>query len=604
MLYLYTKASKMRCTVFGLLVFCLLINSAQPFGNGKISLACDTMTPVHKTFTTQVSMAPYRVSASSYTFSPGDEITVTLLANSNTTFEGFFLQARSVSGNNMVGNFRVLNSNSQILECGGVMGLAVSHVNTTKKYNITALWTAPDLSDDVHFRATFVRNFRTFWVGVESPVLSLINHSNPRMTVPNVPGVYALSTSLPSKKFESEVISRTSCGTDKVCFSVPTDCDPSTSTNCVFMSSSPISPASGGGYHLEISGSSTGYVSIGFSDDMQMGNDDIYNCVMNAAGVIEVQHAYSEGKSRPRVLTPSNLEVIMMSYRNGIIQCSFISRNISIQNPFQKSSSISSLYYIFLAQGTSNNGQIQYHGPSGRFFSSSKIDLLEASNVTSTSSGLDPLIKAHGSLMLIAWMTTGSLGMILARYFKVTGKQLVLGKAIWFQAHILLMVLTVCATIAAFVLAFVKEKGWSYNLSTHAIIGCIVMSLAFFQPFIALFRPTPQSSRRFIFNWFHFINALVIKVLAVANLFLGLQVISRTYTWMPEVMGGFFAWEVLAFISLEINAEMVEKEKISYDVDGDPKSKSPAKTDVLLLFIYLCGNLAFLITLLVAIGKS
>ncbi|XP_041447468.1 putative ferric-chelate reductase 1 [Xenopus laevis] len=591
----------MRYKVFGLLIFCL-INSVQPFGNGKISLACDTMTPSHKTYTTQVSMPPYRVSASSYSFSPGDKITVTLLANPNTTFEGFFLQARAVSGNNLVGSFRVLNSDSQILDCGGVMGMAVSHIDTTKKYNITALWTAPHLSGAIHFRATFVQNFRTFWVGVESPLLSFFSNSNRNANVPNVPNVpavYALSTNIPA------VISRASCGINKVCFSVPTDCDPSTSNNCVFMSSSPISPASGGGYQFDISGPSTGYVSIGFSDDTQMGNDVIYNCVVTAAGVVEVQHAYSEGKSLPRVLTPNNLEVIMTSYSNGFIQCSFISRNISIQNPFQRSNSNNnSLYYIFLAHGTSNNGQIQYHGPSGRFSSSSRIDLLAASNVTSASSELDPLIKAHGALMLIAWMTTGSLGMILARYFKVTGKQLVLGKAIWFQAHVLLMVLTVCATIASFVLAFVKERGWSNNLSTHAIIGCIVMSLAFFQPLIALFRPSPQSSRRFIFNWFHVINALVIKVLAVANLFLGLQVISRTYPWMPEVMGGFFAWEALAFISLEINAQMVKKEKDNYAVNGNQKSKSPAKNDVILLFIYLCGNLAFLITLLVAVGRS
>ncbi|XP_031756880.1 putative ferric-chelate reductase 1 isoform X2 [Xenopus tropicalis] len=593
----------MRYKVFGLLVFWLLINSVQPFGNGNVGLACDTMMPNHRTHAAQESMSPYRVAASSYSFSPGDEITVTLLANFNTTFEGFLLQARSVTGNRLVGNFRVLNSNSQILDCGGVMGLAVSHINTSKKSNITALWTAPDLSDNVHFRATFVRNFKTFWVGVESPLLTFITPSNQRPTTPNVPAVYVLSTNLPSNKVGSTIISRESCGTDKVCFSVPTDCDPSRSTNCYFMSSSPIE-TSGQGYLLGISGPSTGYVSVGFSDDMQMGNDDMYLCVMNAAGVIEVQHAYSEGKSQPRVLTPGNIEVILASYNNGIIQCTFIARSISILNPLQNSRSINSLYHIFLAYGSSSNGQVQYHGPSGRFISNSRIDLLAASNVTSGPYGLDPLVKAHGSLMLIAWMTTGSLGMILARYFKVTGKQLVLGKAVWFQAHFFLMALTVCATIASFVLAFVKEQGWNYNLSTHAIIGCIVMCLAFFQPLIALFRPSPQSSRRFIFNWFHVINALVIKVLAVANLFLGLQVVSHTYAWMPEVMGGFFAWEALAFISLEINAQMAEKETGRYDVNDDPKSKSPAKTDVFLLLIYLCGNLAFLITLLVAIGRS
>ncbi|KAM4722878.1 putative ferric-chelate reductase 1 [Rhinophrynus dorsalis] len=610
------RSTEMMISIFGLLLFGFHFAFVHSYRNGLIISACDSMTPGHG-YSAQTSASMYTVSASNYSFSPGDQITVTLQANSNVTFRGFLLQARSVPGNNRIGRFTVVDSSSaQILSCSGSVGSAVSHTNSGDKSRISVLWTAPVMSPgDVRFSATFVQTFNTFWVGIESPILTDISSSSStNVTVsdttlpPNVSATAASSTSHhassltlsnTASSLTSTSISRSLCGIDKVCFSNPTDCDPSTSNSCHFMSSA---LSSGGGYWFEISGPSNGYVAFGFSDDTKMGNDDIYICVLSSSGMVEVQHAFSEGETRPRLLPLGNVEVRLASYSNGVLQCSFISKNnISTQNPVQRSSN--SLYYIFLANGPTSNGQISYHTPSGRFRTISKVDLSVAGNVTSSRSGVSVLVKTHGALMLIAWMTTGSLGMIFARYFKVTGKQLVLGKAIWFQAHVIFMVLTVCATITAFVLAFVQAQGWNYGTSTHSIIGTIVMILALIQPFVALFRPSPQSNRRFIFNWFHAVNALVIKVLAVANLFLGLQFIGHSQQWLVKVMGGFVGWEGLSFISLEINAQLAQKEKSeSLDISGDSNNK--VKTEIFLLLIYLCGNLAFLVALLVGIGQS
>lgn len=41
-----------------------------------------------------------------------------------------------------------------------------------------------------------------------------------------------------------------------------------------------------------------------------------------------------------------------------------------------------------------------------------------------------------GALMLIAWMTTGSIGMIMARYMKSAAGKPILGKAIWYQVRL------------------------------------------------------------------------------------------------------------------------------------------------------------------------
>ncbi|XP_034636170.1 putative ferric-chelate reductase 1 isoform X1 [Trachemys scripta elegans] len=282
----------------------------------------------------------------------------------------------------------------------------------------------------------------------------------------------------------------------------------------------------------------------------------------------------------------------MTSFNNGIINCSFITRNpISTQ-----SKAASNLYFIFLAQGPSSAGKIQKH-PRTPFITPQKVNISSYEAVGGTSS-TPSIIKAHGALMLIAWMTTGSIGMIFARYLKNAIGKTLLGKDIWFQIHLSLMVITVAETITAFVLAFVAVMGWANDAEAHAVIGCIVMILSFFQPVIAFFRPSPQSKRRFIFNWFHALNAFVIKVLAVAVIFLGLQMLdSSPSRWMVKTMGGFVGWEALVYIMLDANAWLKKKEKYE-------DSHRKVKNEMVLFLIYTCGNLAFLIALLVGIGKS
>uniref|UniRef100_A0A8C5QE77 Ferric-chelate reductase 1 n=1 Tax=Leptobrachium leishanense TaxID=445787 RepID=A0A8C5QE77_9ANUR len=589
----------MKSIHFGLLLFGLIIPYVTCYSTGLVSVVCETMQPRHGNNTPQTVDPLYTVSASNYSFSPGDSITVTLQANSDVDFKGFLLQAHAASGSNPVGYFTVTDSIAQTLNCNGTVASAVSHTSSDNKSSISVLWTAPAIAEDVHFRATFVQAREVFWVGVQSPVLTVVPGSNPPNVSTSSSPALTSSTHTVTTGPPPTHISSSSCGTSKVCFRNPSNCDPSTSNGCFFMSSAPVT---GDGYQFEISGPSAGYVAIGFSDDKIMGNDDIYICGMDSVGGVGIQHAYSEGRTRPITLNLTNVEIILASYSNGVIQCSFISRNnVSTENPVRQSRSNDNLYYILMAYGDSSAGLIQYHGASRTIVSDSKIDISLISNVTIGSSGVNTLIKAHGSLMLIAWMTTGSLGMILARYMKAAAKNLVFGKAAWFQSHVLFMVLTVAATITSFVLAFVKAQGWSYGANIHAIIGCIVMILTFFQPIIAIFRPSPESSRRFIFNWFHGLNAFVIKVLAVANLFLGLQLINGTSGWMVKVMGGFLGWNALNMILFEINALMARKETKK---TKDTEKEALVKYELFLLPFYVCGNLAFLIAILVGIGQS
>lgn len=65
-----------------------------------------------------------------------------------------------------------------------------------------------------------------------------------------------------------QVPSNPDCGTTKVCFSQPSNCDPTTSTECYFMAVQTSSDQSE--MTIEMFGPADGYVAIGFSDDQKM----------------------------------------------------------------------------------------------------------------------------------------------------------------------------------------------------------------------------------------------------------------------------------------------------------------------------------------------
>uniref|UniRef100_A0A8C8CQH4 Ferric-chelate reductase 1 n=1 Tax=Oncorhynchus tshawytscha TaxID=74940 RepID=A0A8C8CQH4_ONCTS len=556
-----------------------LANQDSVKDSGKVTGTCDNMTPQHKKGAQQ-SPAPFSVTTDRFSFKEGDEIIVMLLAAS-TPFIGFMLQAREVGGSSPLGSFTVTSGEAQLLTCNGLPNSAVSHTSDSPKSSIQGIWRAPISGNlnSIQFSASFVKDYSTFWVGVRSsPVTYNIAAAPPTNSI----SITSTSSFLSN--------SSTGCGSTKVCFSQPLNCDPGVSPDCYFLSAmtSPGDTA----VQLEMTGPSDGYIAIGFSDDQRMGNDDIYICGRDSGGLIRLQHAFSTGRKIPDILPLGNVSDVTSSVNNSIISCSFTTRNpISTQ----RSGGSSSLYYLMIVHGPSNNGIIGVH--TGTFISDTKVDISSPQVVTSEKE--PPIIKAHGSLMLIAWMTTGSLGMIIARYLKGVAKgKHYFGKDVWFLAHVSLMTLTVAATIIAFILAFSEVGGWSGG--AHPVLGCIVMILAFFQPIAAMFRCGPHHHWRFLFNWSHALNAVAIKVLAVAAIFTGLSYFSTSEdSWLLKVMGGFVGWEATlyildSFLTTDLSATAV------LDFSFLPQTSM----ELLLLVLFFLGNIAFLVALLVGIGSS
>ncbi|XP_072918869.1 putative ferric-chelate reductase 1 isoform X2 [Hemitrygon akajei] len=473
-----------------LFITSIFLVDVSGYPDGNVGAVCESMLPSHGA-AAQASVAPYQVIASNTTFNPGDTIQVTLKGNSSETFRGFMLEARNTQSSSTIplGKFTTTDSQAQLLSCD-VNGAtyadsAVSHISKSEKSEIIVNWTAPN-SNDIVFRATFVQTMKFFWTEVSSPI---IQRSSSASTVP------PLSTSSQNQGSDLtstassnlDAISSDGCGMTKFCFSNPSQCNPATDPNCYFMSSTPLDNQ---GLRFEMRGKASGYISIGFSDDKMMGDDDIYICGTTSSGQVDVQRAYATGRTRPSSKPLGEVDNIAVANKNGIIQCSFVTRNVI--STTQRAAN--NMYYLFFAYGTSSGGRINKHQDSP-FISAEKVNVA-VPQLASGNNDTPILIKTHGALMLIAWMTTGSIGILIAQYFKRVGDTKIFGKDLWFQLHWPLMTLTVVLTIIGFVLAFVQAKGWSYGAGSHPVLGCIVMGLALIQPLVAVFRPPPDHKRR------------------------------------------------------------------------------------------------------------
>ncbi|ETE73610.1 putative ferric-chelate reductase 1, partial [Ophiophagus hannah] len=338
------------------------------------------------------------------------------------------------------------------------------------------------------------------------------------------------------------------CGDRKFCVRNPTHCDPK-SNNCFFLSFKQDNDS----VWIEMSGPSEGYIAFALSHDQWMGDgDDAYLCI-SKVHCADIRTAFLVGRSYPEFDSKIALENISWSLADGLIQCSFRRR---IHLPASTGRyNLDANYYIFLADGEISTG----------------------------------------ALMFIGWITTVSIGVIIARFFKpVWPNTLLFGEQIWFQIHRSLMIITILLTSISFVLPFIYRGGWNKQADFHPYFGSTVMALALFQLLMAAFRPPPQAPRRQIFSWLHWSAGTTARILAVVTMFLGMDLPALNLPpWDTYVMIGFVAWHVGIDVLLELHGYcLVRKE-----AQGHTFKKA-------VLFIYICGNIAFLVTFITAVVQA
>ncbi|XP_008584354.1 PREDICTED: ferric-chelate reductase 1, partial [Galeopterus variegatus] len=429
-------------------IFLLHISSVANYPNGKVTGSCHGMVPEHGH--SPQSNPVHRIAVSQNTFRPGDQIAVTL---SGPPFKGFLLEARNAEDLSglPIGPFTLNDSQvSQLLTCEDIQGSAVSHTSSSKKTEIKVYWNAPSgAPNHVQFLVTVVEKYKIYWVKIPGPIISQPNALP--FTTPEA-SIVPLSTLHPVSHL-TKSFNASDCGNKKFCIRSPLNCDPEESA-CVFLSFTRDDQS----VMVEMSGPSKGYLSFAFSHDRWMGDDDAYLCIREDQ-TVHIQPAHLTGRSHPVMDSRGTLEDMAWRLADGIMQCSF-RRNITlpgVKNRFGLNTS----YYIFLADGAANDGRVYKH-------SQQPLITYEKHNVTDYPKNIGGshsllLLKVHGAFMFVAWMTTVSIGVLIARFLKpVWSKTFFLGKAVWFQVHRMLMLTTSALTCVAFVLPFIYRGGWSW----------------------------------------------------------------------------------------------------------------------------------------------
>lgn len=582
----------------GAFMLVLHVKSVANYPNGKVTKSCHGMIPEHGH--TPQSDPAHNISVSQMTFKPGDQIKVTL---SGPPFKGFLLEARNAEdlSGPPVGSFTLIDSQvSQLLTCEDTQGSAVSHTNSHEKTEIKVYWNAPSSAPNhIKFLVTIVEKYRIYWVKIPSPVISQPNvlpFTTPEATVEPMP------TTLPPVSHLTKSFNTSDCGNKKFCIRSPENCDPEKELACVFLSFTRDDQS----VMVEMSGPSKGYLSFALSHDQWMGDDDAYVCIREDQ-TVRIQPAHLVGRSHPVMDPRDPLEDTAWRLMDGVMQCSF-RRNATlpgVKNRFDLNAS----YYIFLADGAADDGRIHKH-------SQQPLITYEKYNVTGYPQNVGGshslfLLKVHGALMFVAWMTTVSIGVLIARFFKPVWSKALFGNAAWFQVHRMLMLTTSALTFIAFLLPFIYRRGWNWHAGYHPYLGCIVMVLAVLQLLLAASRPPLHDPRRQMFNWTHWSMGTAARIIAVAAMFLGMDLpgLNLPGPQKTYAMIGFVAWHVGAEIVLEIHAyrlsrkdEILDDDRIQILQSFTVAEEEGHAFKKAVLAIYVCGNLTFLIVFLSAIN--
>ncbi|XP_057330405.1 putative ferric-chelate reductase 1 homolog [Microplitis mediator] len=508
--------------------------------------ACFDLIPHHSTTSSLASYPPYEIRA----IAGQHRIHMTLGSPQGFAFQGFIINARDVETGELVGEFIDLPSTVQALQCTPGINNTVTHKDKVEKRNLELDWITPeDYEGTVIFNSTFLQDYATYWVGVESPRITVLRDSIQVMTtIP--PPTTERTTTTPYYELDTQQSTESTkrhpiyegCGSTKNCFGSSDRCIEEGLCNAVVTVE-----VKGEKYIFELLGMSSKYVAVGLSDDPKMGEDSVVECT-DENGRVEIHMSWNNGKTNSRIATPSGtLSLLNRSIVNGALYCKFTrDRTTLVQG--REFDLANRAYCLLLASGTSlkSNGvgfhDLEYRG------SDKPIKLADIREIVASS---DLLIRIHGALMIASWIGTASIGILMARYYKQTWLRSPLcGKDQWFAWHRFFMILTWSMTIAAFVIIFVELGTWSTE-TLHASLGLATTVLAFVQPFMAALRPHPGTPRRPLFNWAHWFIGNAAHICAVIALFFAVRLNkAKLPDWVDWVLTAYVVFHVLTHIIL------------------------------------------------------
>ncbi|VUZ49205.1 unnamed protein product [Hymenolepis diminuta] len=326
--------------------------------------------------------------------------------------------------------------------------------------------------------------------------------------------------------------------------------------------------------------SSSGFISLVFSRDPHFGGDGFVGCYYDTVdfkGVVktgyrpeasEINHIYNPSDGEKLLITSEGDLGADYVDANHYLQCRFRRRVTPVRMANQlKDLAPPNAYYLIIQRGSdplgTNFGQLYPGGEATSNVSAVITSPLYDLTVSDALMQAPGVVKAHGAMMVLAWVFCSSVAVIIARYYKdMWPNSGLLGERVWFQLHRILMGICVGLTCLAVILAFVFCQGYSqlkiYPDYIHPILGLIVLCLAVINPFITFCRPHPMHKNRPYFNWTHFIIGTLAHVISIPTIMLGLRMPAagvqlRSLNYPLWILIFFVIFQFIVELTLEIH---------------------------------------------------
>lgn len=567
---------------------------------------------------------PFIVYATSKTYTETDTLTVIIEMKTAERFRGFAIQARRAGENDdqdePIGIFE--NAPGSQIICNfpmpgktRVVGNGLTNTNDTAgsqtpKSSISFKWKPGRSHGHLKFRATVILDETRYWVAEPSHIV--LDELYP---------VPATTTKPPNEASKLEQISGDICARGKSCYRNPPGCDPQ--SNCDIFGSWAPSYVNDRLMLIDfelVAQVDAGWVALGLSHDKKMGDDVVFECVWRQKGNFWINRTLNTNDKTNIYLPKTDYRFTQESVadmENRRIRCQFTYITTS-RDDYKKLTNTS--YHILLAKGhLKNDGSKDRHLlEPGKYpyVSTGAVKLTDRVDLTYTARY--PLVKAHGILMIIGWMMCASTALILAKYYKpMWPNNRICGVKVWFANHRGLMIVSLFATVIAFIIIFVHCDGYSkmpdLPAKAHPILGIITTILCVLNPLIAICKCSEKSDKRPIFNWIHWFIGTCATVLATPTLFIGMNLPkAHVPWWVTWVLVAFMLFHLIVELMLEIHGclnankqkyrtQEYEMRKPKGDREPDPVG-TRFKTIILAIYVPVVIILGLVVIIAIAAG--
>ncbi|KAK0047155.1 ferric-chelate reductase 1 [Biomphalaria pfeifferi] len=313
------------------------------------------------------------------------------------------------------------------------------------------------------------------------------------------------------------------------------------------------------------------------------GPASVMACTVNQGNTVDVHASHNtDGYSNTQLdNSKEGLSHISGSYKDGILQCTFnrVTSSTNNSNIFD----LTKQWYLITARGpSSQGGRLLQHEGNERFTSQAQIDFQDVTVDISLEASKYPMIKAHGCLMVIAWMFLASIGLGFARFLKpLWPNSMPCGVKVWFAMHRAFMVLAFVCGCIGFILIFAEVKDYSkiqgeFYTKAHPILGIITTALLVINPFMSLLRCTPDNPNRVYFNWAHRAVGTIALILSTLAITVGLYLPKAQVDTDAGliIMIVYSAWHLFFFLIMSVLNELTVT--ILGKKESKPKKKGNA----------------------------